>query len=274
MKNVIVRKGAGFSLVLLLMAIGEGEASVIFSDNFTSGPSPLWGNENGSWTSSGGVYYATAPNNSPNAYSSVPYSLRDFSVDFDINDVSDGGVFLRATPVPGSPLGVKGILLNLKVPDGGSRLYWHIFYDGTNASPPLNVVYLDYGTTIHVHVEVAGDTYSAFINGSADPAIVLTTSAFSTGRVALYDFSGQTFSNFVLEKPQPSLFIGMDADAAVISWSTDFPEYVLQTTSDLSLTSGWSSFAGPYASTGGSYQFRLPLLNILHKQFFRLSARY
>jgi hypothetical protein len=168
MKRAIVGKALALTVVLL-GSLGEAQAVVIFSDDFASGPSPLWGNESGSWTGSGGAYYATAPNNLPNAYSSVPYTLSDFSVDFDINDVTDGGIFLRATAVPGSPLGIKGILLNLKIPDGGSRLYWHIFYDGTNASPPLNLVYLDYGVNVHVHIEVAGDTYSAFINGNTTP---------------------------------------------------------------------------------------------------------
>jgi len=62
----------------------------------------------------------------------------------------------------------------------------------------------------------------------------------------------------------------MDSDAAVIYWSTDFPEYVLQTTVDPTLANGWSSLAGPYGSAAGFYQFRL--LNLLQKQFFRLRA--
>src|SRR5438105_786981 len=191
MKNRSIWLNLSFS-VMSLVAINHGHAGVIFSDDFASGPSPLWANESGAWTASAGDYYATAPNNLPNAYSSVPYNLTDFTVDFDINDVSDGGVFLRATPAPGTPSGIKGILLNFKVPAGGPRLYWHVFYDGTNASPPLDIVYLDYGTSVHVHVEVSGDTYSAFINGSTIPAATLTTNIFSTGRVALYDFSSQS----------------------------------------------------------------------------------
>src|SRR5207249_404561 len=155
-----------------------------FSDNFNSGASPLWGNEVGAWTASGGAYYATAPNNAPNAYSSLPFNLTDFSVDFDINNVSDGGIFLRMAPVPGTTLGVQGILLNLKVPDGGPKIYWHIFYDGNNASPPLNISYLSYGNNPHVHIEVSGNTYSAFLNGSSTPATTLTTTEFSSGRVA------------------------------------------------------------------------------------------
>lgn len=43
-----------------------------------------------------------------------------------------------------------------------------------------------------------GETYSAFLDGSSTPASTLTTSLFAKGRVALYDFSGQSFDNFVL----------------------------------------------------------------------------
>jgi hypothetical protein len=245
-------------------------AGIIFQDDFAAGPSPLWGNESGAWTASAGSYYASEPNNAPNAYSSLPFNLTAFTVDFDINAVSDGGIFLRAEPKPGTTFGIQGVLLNFKVPAGGPRLYWHIFYDGTNASGPLNLTYLDYGNTPHVHVEVIGDTYSAYINGSTEPATAFTTSLFPTGRVALYDYSGQSFSNFVLAKAQPTLGIRMEPDAAVLYWSTGFPDYVLQTSADLSPTGQWFTLGGPYALANGSYQVRLPLLNLLHKQFFRL----
>ena len=229
----------------------------------------MWGNESGGWTETGGGYYATEPNNNPCAYSSLPFNLTAFSVDFDINSVSDGGIFLRASPAPGTALGIQGVLLNFKVPGGGPRLYWHVFY-GTNGSAPLNLTYLDYGATPHVHVEVVGDSYAAYINGSTDPVTSLTTNVFSSGRVALYDFSGQSFSNFVLARVQPTLGIRMDPDAAVFYWSAAFPDYVLQTSDDLSPTAQWYSLSGPYALGNGSYQMRLPSLNLLHKQFFRL----
>jgi hypothetical protein len=244
-------------------------AAIIFQDDFASGPSPLWGNESGAWTTSGGGYYAIEPNNNPCAYSSLPFNLTAFSVDFDINSVSDGGIFLRAQPAPGTTLGIQGVLLNFKVPGGGPRVYWHVFY-GTNATGALNLTYLDYGATPHVHVEVIGDTYAAYINGSTVPATTLTTNVFSTGRVALYDFSGQSFSNFVLERAQPTLGIRIDPDAAVLYWSGQFPDYVLQTTDDLSPSGHWFALGGPYALGNDLYQVRLPLLNLLHKQFFRL----
>jgi hypothetical protein len=170
-----------------MFVAAHAPAPVVFSDTFSPAPSAVWGNEVGAWTASGGAYFATAPNNNPTAISSLPYNLTDFSVDFDVNNVTDGGIFLRATVVPGGPAGVKGILLNLKVPAGGPRIYWHVFTDGTNATPALNLTNLDYGPNPHVHVEVSGDTYSAFINGSPTPTSTLTTNIFPAGRVALYD---------------------------------------------------------------------------------------
>jgi hypothetical protein len=179
-----------FALPLAWMFVAaHAPAPVVFSDTFSPAPSAFWGDEVGAWTASGGAYFATAPNNNPNAISSLPYNLTDFSVDFDVNNVTDGGIFLRASVVPGGPAGVKGILLNLKVPAGGPRIYWHVFTDGTNATPGLNLTNLDYGPNPHVHVEVSGDTYSAFINGSPTPTSTLTTNIFPAGRVALGDQS-------------------------------------------------------------------------------------
>jgi len=267
MYNGLVRTACALVIAGAFSPLPTG-AAFIFQDDFASGPSPLWGNESGAWTGSSGTYYATAPNNNPCAFSSLPFDLKAFSVDFDINSVSDGGIFLRAQAAAGTALGVQGVLLNFKVPFGGPRMYWHVFY-GTNGSAPLNLTYLDYGATPHVHVEVVGDTYTAYVNGSTVPATTLTTNVFSTGRVALYDFSGQTFSNFVVERVQPTLRIRTDPDAVVLYWSEAFPEYVLQTSDDV-LSGPWFTLGGPYGLGNGSYQMRLPLLNLIHKQFFRL----
>src|SRR5207244_3630199 len=101
MKKIIV--------LALLACAGSARAEILFSDDFSSGPSPLWANEVGAWSADGGVYAATAPANMPNAISSLPFNLRDFSVDFDINAVQDGGIFLRSTVVPGTTWGVQGV---------------------------------------------------------------------------------------------------------------------------------------------------------------------
>src|SRR6266567_122783 len=109
----------GVIAAIVLGAALFSRAAVVFSDNFDSGASSLWGNESGSWSVSGGVYAATAPNNVPSAFSSLPFNLTNFFVDVDINGVTDGGIWLRSAPAPGTAVGVKGILLVLKYADFG-----------------------------------------------------------------------------------------------------------------------------------------------------------
>ena len=94
----------------------------IFNDNFDTGASPLWGNESGSWSDSSGVYRASVPDNFPNAHSSLPFNLTDFSVELNINDVADGGVWLRSEAAAGTTIGRTGVLLITGV---GGGLYWH-----------------------------------------------------------------------------------------------------------------------------------------------------
>jgi hypothetical protein len=196
-----MKKMFAVALLSFLACACAARAEILFSDDFSSGASPMWGNEVGAWSANGGVYAATAPANMPNAISTLPFKLTNFSVDFDINGVQDGGIFLRSTVMPGTTFGIQGVALALKIPDGGPKIYWHIFTNGMDASIPLNIAYTDFGPNPHVHVEVSGNTYSAFLNGSSTPATTLTTSAFPSGQVALYDFSGQTFDNFVLQVP-------------------------------------------------------------------------
>jgi hypothetical protein len=180
------------------LCAGQASGGVIFTDNFNSGASPLWGNEVGNWTASGGVYFAQAPNNFPNAFSSLPFALTNFSVDVDVNSVSDGGIWLRSTAAPGTNVGNTGILF---VTAHGES-YWHIVTDGSSYGALLNIASgPTSGSNVHIHIEVAGDTYSAFIDGSASPITTLTTNAFASGQVALYDNSGQTFDNVVVATP-------------------------------------------------------------------------
>ena len=185
---------------VLLPLPAFAQAQTVFSDDFSSGASPLWGNESGAWSAAGGVYRPSIPQNLPAALSFLPFTMTDFALDVDIGKVMDGGVWLRSSPAPGNSLGIKGVLLNLKIPDGGPKIYWHIVEDGTAYGIPLNVNYGSFPVegVVHLHIEVSGNTYSAFVNGSSNPATALTTRSFSSGRVALYDFSRQSFDNFVL----------------------------------------------------------------------------
>jgi len=208
--------GVGASLISLTSAqiyfIPGAEAFVIFQDNFDSGASFLWGNENGNWSASGGVYDAQYPNNNPATYSSLPFDLKDFAVDLDINRVQDGGIFLRSSR---NSNGISGVLL---VTGGegktGTGLYWHIVTNNQYgpAFNPVSGLFQSGVSNIHLRVEVKGDTYSAFLNRSNTLVTTLTTNMFSQGRVALYDYSGQTFDNLVIEStpvPEPSTILGL-----------------------------------------------------------------
>lgn len=190
--------------IVALSILGVGTVcaqtfTTIFTDNFDSGASPLWGNDSGSWVASNGVYYVTAPDNFPAAVSSLPFNLTDFTLDLDINGVTDGGIFLRSTPEPGTAVGIQGVLLVL---NAGSE-WFDVVTNGTAYGPQLNQVTAPYaaGSNPHFHIEVSGNTYSVFSNGSATPDDTLTTSVFTSGGIALYSNSGQTFDNVVLQVP-------------------------------------------------------------------------
>lgn len=186
-----------------------------FSDNFDAGASLQWGNEIGNWTTSGGAYLSQAPSNSPPTYSSLPFDLVDFTVEVDINDLQDGGIWLRSTDSN------NGVLLVTGGHQGeGTGLYWHIVQNG-NGGSNLNEVtglFTPDVSDAHLRIVVSVNTYSVFVNGATTPATTLTTSAFSSGHVALYSFSNQTFDNFALTTPpdEPLLAgwtIYLDADA-------------------------------------------------------------
>ena len=232
-------------------------AAVLFSDNFDSGASSLWGNETGSCSATGGAYAATAPNNFPSAFSSLPFSLTNFSVDVDITGVADGGVWLRSAPVPGTAVGAKGILLVLKYSEfgGSGEAYWHIVTDGTTYGPALNVSVGSFasGSSPHLHVEVSEDTYSAFINGATNPATTLTTSAFASGHVALYDFSSQTFDNFVLQTPGATgtTVPSVTAPFVEVRWTSTFGSWYQVQTSSAKGESKWTNLGSPMPGTGG-----------------------
>jgi hypothetical protein len=187
-------KTAATVVILAGLLAGSAGAS-IFTDDFNAGASPLWGNELGNWVASGGVYYAQSPSESPHTYSSLPFELQNFTIDVDINGVSDGGIWLRSDGAGHGVLLVTGGWWT-----NGTGLYWHEMQNFYDAGPAYNVIdgLFSQGDNIHLHIEVVGDTYSAFLNGSTIPATTLVTSDYFSGKVALYDFSGQTFDNFVL----------------------------------------------------------------------------
>ncbi|MFH1110803.1 MAG: hypothetical protein V1790_16640 [Planctomycetota bacterium] len=159
---------------------------VIFSDSFDAGASTLWGNERGAWFASNGVYDASMPTNNPLTFTSLPYVLTDLCVQMDIRAVSDGGVWLHADSG-----GNDGVLLVTGGFDHTGRgLYWHIVRNGQWGAVLGEADDLfNQGDDIHLRVTVEGAVYRAYLNHSTVPASTITTDAFPSGRVGLYDYT-------------------------------------------------------------------------------------
>jgi len=201
--------------IAALAATTPAAHAAVFSDNFETGASALWGNEVGAWAAASGVYAATAPGNFPSAASSLPWTIDDFVVEFDVNGIDDGGAWLRSSNSAGS-IGRVGVLMVM----AGGNLYWHEVTDGSNYGASLSEVggIFSPGQNAHFRVVVSGDEYKVYIDGDSSPASSLTTGAFANGRFALYDNSAQTFDNVVLTAaiPEPETFALMLAGLAVI----------------------------------------------------------
>src|SRR5205814_4308439 len=109
-------------------------ATQVFFDDFTNGASPAWGNERGSWRVVDGTYDATFPNNNPLTYTSVTTfpALTDFTAEVTVNDVNDGGLWLRSSFNGGA---INGILL-VTGGDGGTfnGFYFHEVHNGATGA--------------------------------------------------------------------------------------------------------------------------------------------
>jgi hypothetical protein len=230
------------AVAILVFATNTG-AQILFSDNFNSGASPSWSNLRGAWFTSNGSYAASQPQNIPPTFTGLPYVLQNFAISMDINQVADGGVWLRS-----DPSGTNGVLLvtggngwgsGVRSGNAGRSLYWHVITAANYNNPPkLNEVFNVFNPgvdTVHLRVEVVGNLYSAFLNGSATPVTTLveTSDTYSSGIVGLYDFSSQTFDNVVLEIPLgfgPYPLSIRQADAAHITllWTTNAINWALE----------------------------------------------
>lgn len=73
----------------------------------------------------------------------------------------------------------------------------------------------------------------------------------------------------VLSQP-PQLTIQAQTNFAVISWSSGFAGFTLQSKTELSPTMPWVNLPGPYQSNGGNFEFAEPVSG--QQKFFRLSG--
>lgn len=183
--------------VVVIVCVSPVEAT-LFTDDFNTGPSVLWGNEQGNWQVVNQAYKAQAPSSWPNAHSSLPFVLDDFEISLDINSLVDGGVWLRSSAAPGTLIGRTGILLVARSHD----LYWHVVPTGQTYGGSLNAVSSP-GGNIHLRIAVQGNNYALYVNHSPTPATTLVDATFSQGQTALYSFNlTQSFDNVMLI-PEP-----------------------------------------------------------------------
>ena len=189
----------------LLGAAAPAMAARTFCDSFHPA-STTWGDQRGGWRSGARQYDAASPNNNPPTYTDLtPYSaLTNFTVWVTVNDLNDGGIWLRSNYNGGN---VNGVLLVTGGDIGTNNgFYWHVVTNGVY-SPPMQLVSVPgiQGTTVALKIVVKGSTYKLYMAGSTTPLTTLSDSTFASGSVGLYDFSptsgassprGETFSKF------------------------------------------------------------------------------
>jgi len=271
-------------LTALVLALSPASlpAQTLFTDNFEAGASPLWSNVRGAWTASDGVYSATYPQNIPPTFTGLPFVLENFAVEVDINRVADGGVWLRC-----GALGTNGVVLvtggfgwgsGIRSGNAGRSLYWHVITPQNWSSPPVlgevDNVFSNPGVQgVHLRIEVVGNRYSAFLNGSTNATTVLveTNAIYSSGHVGLYDFSEQSFDNFVLSIP-PGFgpyrlnIAAVDATHANLFWTTNALGWNLESTASVPATN-WASVTNVPVVIGTNDSLTIPTEN---SRYYRL----
>jgi hypothetical protein len=121
--------------VIILAGLSTGSAHAsIFTDDFNAGAFSLWGNESGDWAASDGKYSAQTLSGYPHAYSSLPFNLRDFTVDVDVIGVMDGGIWLRSNEPDNGVILVTGGYSSTT-----NFLYWHETNGFNDPGPVYNV---------------------------------------------------------------------------------------------------------------------------------------
>ncbi|MBI5863443.1 MAG: hypothetical protein HZB38_02805 [Planctomycetes bacterium] len=168
-----------------------------------------FGNEGGNWAITDGAYAAGAPTiYQPTAYSSFDLPQSDFLAELDVVNAShvnfdtNGGIWLRsnstALPYP------RGVVLAFgeAYPWGGGDVYWHRNY-GSGYASAENVAHNVYtaGQTLHLRIEVRGNTYTCWANDSQTPTTTFATPDFPAGRIALMDgvAAGTAFDNVFIQ---------------------------------------------------------------------------
>lgn len=163
----------------------RGFCQVDFTDLFDP-PSSLWSNATGSWTASGGKYYAQYPNNNPAAVTYLPFDVTDMTVTVHVDNLSDGGIIMRES---GGGRNVYLILGGYGYGQGsrggwaGTCAYWHV-----NGSGALNLVPYVFtpGCSYDIRVTAVGDVCALYVDGGTSPVTTIMVPDNPHGTTGLY----------------------------------------------------------------------------------------
>lgn len=172
-----------------------------FSDAFDGAASGLWGNELGHWSAAGGSYGAQSPQALPDTYSSLPFLLKAYTVDVDVTDVRDGGLWLRSIDNQNGVLLVTGGASTSGRGLSFDTLVGGVLSQGIVRTGPL----FEVGATLHLRAVVTEDSFVVYLNGATEPTLSFQSTLFLPGRFALYSNSSQRFDNVSLSAvPEPA----------------------------------------------------------------------
>jgi len=172
--------------------LSKGIFTNLFTDTFTPSASTQWLNEVGTWSATGGVYDAASPSSTPNAHSLLPNALTDFAVHVTTSTTTgDGGVWLRAIDVPGTGIGVNGILYVIQPSTG------HAFFSVVQNGVPVNGTMATLTAAAHTFdIVVIGNVYSVYLDGAITTLSKTTNTVFTSGQVGLYENIALGFGHF------------------------------------------------------------------------------
>jgi hypothetical protein len=236
---------------------------IIFTDNFTPGPSPLWNNYAGLWTASGGQYHAQVPNNTPLTYTGLPFILADYTLTVTMVD-GDGGIWLRSNE--NNPyddylllvLGGNNYGLGARGGNAGTSIYFNTASErGVNE---VDNVFTP-GDTYTITVTARGATYSAYINGAVTPVTTFVASTIPPPQVGLYDDQPNTttgrgfgtpttFSSFsITGMAVPPVISALSPDSGAVGTKVKITGTNIQLATAVSFNGTPAKFIQEYPST-------------------------
>lgn len=220
-----VRERVGFCGWLLLLLSQLAVAQTVYRDDFNSGAQLPWISVRGNWQTLAGEYLAQAPGNLPPTATLLPAVLGDFSLEIDLLDAVDGGLWLRTNADASA-----GVLLVVQA----DRLYWHVIAD------PMTGPYTIYGQSAispaskrRLRVTGQGPLLRVYLPGIAAAVSTLDLRTVSNppglnylrGQLGLYDNAspGTRFDNLRLEAGTPVevLVVGDAGNGAVKLFNAD-----------------------------------------------------